>query len=505
MTQVPDHILQRLRTCTNFPTPPPVAMRVLHLAQDPEIELGLVADVVSADPAIAAKVMRIANSAMYARRRQSSNLRQALITLGLNATLTLALSFTLVSALNRPTGGFNFQAYWRRTILSAAWGKLLATELGRRDAEEVFLASLLQDLGMLVIDKLWPEVYEGIAPFKIEHARICQHEQNCIGSDHRSIGAALLKIWNMPAGLVQGVQHSHDPSAAGVEGEQKPFVRAVALSGILSEVWLDSRNDPVLRQVGMQAHKYLGIQPSRLGELFDHVREQLPVAEELFQMDLYDAAQLQDIADAAKETLMVHNLRQISHRENLEESKKILEEENIELKVENVRDPLTNAHNRRYFEQSLAREFQTAVKHAWPLSVIFVDVDRFKQINDGYGHQTGDTVLQAVAKLLRESLRDSDIVARYGGDEFVLLLPGTDAGLADQVGERLCAYIRNQSIEAPDGQHVGVTLSLGVATCDSHTRFDGPKELLAAADSALYHSKREGRNRHTCYETIQAA
>lgn len=505
MTQVPDQILQRLRTCTNFPTPPPVAMQVLQLAQDPEIELGRVADAVSADPAIAAKVMRIANSAMYARRRQSSNLRQALITLGLNATLTLALSFTLVSALNKPTGGFNFQAYWRRTILSAAWGKLLATELNRRDAEEVFLTSLLQDLGMLVIDRLWPEVYEGITPFKIEHTRICQHEQNCIGSDHRSIGAALLKIWNMPAGIVQGVQHSHDPSAAGVENDDKPFVRAVALSGVLSEFWLGSRNEAALRRVGQQAQKFLGITPNRLGEMFDLVREQLPVAEELFQMELYDATQLQDITDSAKEILMVHNLRQIGKKEDLEESKKQLEEENSELKVENLRDALTNAHNRRYFEDSLAREFETASKHAWPLSVVFVDVDRFKQVNDSYGHQTGDAVLQTVAQVLQEGLRDSDIVARFGGDEFVLLLPGTDTALADQVGMRLCEAIRNRSIQTTNGQRMGVTLSLGIATCDSQTRFDSPKALLAAADSALYHSKREGRNRHTCYETIRAA
>jgi len=505
MTQVPDNILQHLRTCTSFPAPPPVAIRVLQLARTPEIDLGRVADAVSADPAIAAQLMQIANSAMYARRRGSSNLRQALITLGLNATLKLALSFALVSALNRPYADFNFQAYWRRTILSATWGKLLATELGRRDAEEVFLAALLQDLGMLVIDKLWPEVYEGISPFKIDHARVCQHEQNCIGSDHRSIGAALLDIWNMPARLVQGVQHSHDPSAAGVEGEDKPYIRAVALSGILSDVWLGTRDDPAMRRVGQQAHKFLGIQPNRLGELFEHVREQLPVAEELFQMKLYDSGRLQDITDAARETLMVHNLRQIGRKEGLEPSRKMLEEENIELKVENVRDPLTNAHNRRYFEQSLDREFDTAAKHAWPLSVVFVDLDKFEQINDGYGHQTGDAILQIVAQLLRENLRDSDIVARFGGDEFVMLLPGTDAELADQVGTRLCEGIRARSIQTPDGQRVGVTLSLGVATCDSRTRFESAKELLAAADSALYHSKREGRNRHTCYETIRAA
>ena len=506
MSQIPEHIMHRLRTCTTFPTPPPVAMKVLQLAQNPDIDLGKVADAVSADPAIAAKVMRIANSAMYARRRQSANLRQALITLGLNATLTLALSFTLVQTLRKTTtGGFDFQAYWRRTVLSAAWGKLLASELGRRDAEEIFLASLLQDLGMLVVFKLWPEVYEGITPFKIEHPRICQHEQNCIGTDHRAIGSALLGIWNMPANLVQAVQHSHDPSAAGVEGDSKPFIRAVAMSGELSDVWLGARNDVVLRRVGQQAHKYLGIQPSRLGEMFELVREQLPVAEELFQMELYDAAQLQDITDAARETLMVHNLRQIADNNMLEKSKKQLEEENSELKTENIRDPLTNAHNRRHFEECLAREFETAAKHGWPLSVVFVDLDKFKQVNDGFGHQAGDAILQTVAQLLRDTLRDSDIVARYGGDEFVLLLPGVDATKADSVGVRVCEEARKRTAQTADGRQVGITLSLGIATCDSHNQFESPKALLAAADAALYKSKEDGRDRYTCYDRIRAA
>jgi diguanylate cyclase (GGDEF)-like protein len=450
--------------------------------------------------------MRIANSAMYARRRQSSNLRQALIVLGLNATLTLALSFTLVSTIRKSAPkGFDFQAYWRRTVLSAAWGKLIASETGRRDAEEVFLASLLQDLGMLVIDKIWPEVYEGIAPFKIEHARICQHEQNCIGTDHRSIGAALLGIWNMPKSLVQAVQHSHDPSAGGVESDDRPFVRAVAMSGELSDVWLGARNEVALRRVGQQAHKYLGIPAQRLGEMFEAVRQQLPVAEELFQMELFDAAQLQDITDAARETLMVRNLHQINEAQNLAKEKSELEEENSELKTENVRDALTNAYNRRHFEESLAREFETAAKHSWPLSVVFVDLDKFKQVNDGFGHQAGDAILQTVAQLLGESLRDSDIVARYGGDEFVLLLPGVDAAQADKVGTRICAAARSRTAQTADGKKIGITLSLGIATWDSHNRFESPKALLAAADSALYHSKRNGRYQYTCYDAIQAA
>lgn len=506
MSQVPDHILQRLRTCTSFPTPPAVALQVLQLAQDPDIGLGKVADTVSADPAIAAKVMRIANSAMYSRRRQSTNLRQALIVLGLNATLTLALSFTLVATLKRnTTQGFDFNAYWRRTVLASAWGKLLASETGRRDAEEIFLAALLQDLGMLVIDKIWPEVYEGIAPFKIEHSRICQHEQNCIGTDHRSIGAALLRIWNMPESLVRAIQHSHDPSAAGVDGEEKAFVRAVALSGELSDVWLSSHNEIALRRVAQQAHRYLGIQPNRLGEMFDSVREQLPVAEELFQMELFDSAQLQDITDAAQEILIVRNLHQIKDSEAAKQEKSALEKEHSKLQTETVRDVLTSAYNRRFFEKRLEDEFEAAKKNSWPLSLIFIDLDRFKQINDGHGHQAGDAILKTVADMLAETLRDSDTVSRYGGDEFVLLLPGVDTERANRIGTRICEAARTRKALIADDKQVGITLSLGIATCDAQHAFDSAQALLAAADSALYHSKRSGRDQYTCYDKIKAA
>ena len=434
MTQVPEDVVNRLKTCTNFPTPPPVAMQVIQLAQNPDIDLATVADAVSADPAIAAKVMRIANSAMYARRRQSSNLRQALIVLGLNATLTLALSFTLVATLRKnPPKGFDFDAYWRRTILAATWGKLLAGEFGRRDAEEVFLAALLQDLGMLAIDKIAPDVYEGITPFQLEHARVAQHEKTHLETDHRAIGAWLLESWNMPKHLVQAVQHSHDLSGGGVEADYREFVRAVAMSGELSDVWLATKNEQGIKRIGVEAHRHLGIVPNRLADMFETIQEQIPVAENIFEMSLFEEEHVQEITDNAREILMIRNLHALSEVATLQKKTSELEDQNEELKEESSRDSLTGVFNRRAFGEALGREFAAAGKHQWPLSVIFVDLDHFKQINDTHGHQAGDAMLRAVASLLTGSLRDSDIVARYGGDEFVLLLPGTDAEVVEKV------------------------------------------------------------------------
>jgi diguanylate cyclase (GGDEF)-like protein len=505
MVQVPEDISRRLKTCTSLHSPPPVAIKLMELASDRETALGTVADAIGGDPAIAVKVMRIANSKMYARRRQSANLRQALIVLGLNAALTLALTFTLVATLRKtPPKGFDFDAYWRRAILAGTWGKLLATELGRRDAEEVFLAAVLQDLGILAIEKIAPEVYGGISPFQLEHTRVTQHEKTQLQTDHRAVGAALLKDWNMPEQLSLAVQHSHDVTAAGVDGDMKGFVRAVAMSGDLADLWIGKRSEVAIRRSGLEAHCNLGILPNRLAELFDIIDEQLPVAEKIFEMELFQPDHLQEITEQARKILMIRNLHTIPENRDFEERKKALEIDRKGLQEDARRDHLTGVYNTRHFEESLTREFASAIEHKWPLSVVLVALDRFTAIKDINDCQAGDRLLQAVADMLKYSLRDTDVLARCGGDEFVLLLPGRDAAAADQVASRLMDSARGCTVAA-NGEKLHISLSVGTATQDSGGCFEKPADLLAAADQALSHSKRKGRNQHTAYAAIQAA
>ena len=157
------------------------------------------------------------------------------------------------------------------------------------------------------------------------------------------------------------------------------------------------------------------------------------------------------------------------------------------------RDPLTSLSNRRAGEVVLRRMHAEAQAHRRPMAVVFVDLDRFKVINDAHGHDVGDAVLVEVAARLQAGLRQGDMVARLGGEEFVLLLPDSDATAAEALSERLRAAIAAAPVESSAGP-LAITASFGVAVLDP-ARPVGVKELLKRADEAMYRAKREGRDR----------
>lgn len=188
-------------------------------------------------------------------------------------------------------------------------------------------------------------------------------------------------------------------------------------------------------------------------------------------------------------------VRKLEHR--LDKVSRITDRYQAQLKDLNARldeeartDLLTGLPNRRDMAQRIVEEMHRCRRSSGSFAILLADIDRFKQVNDTYGHPVGDQVIIHIANEMRSTLRASDLCARWGGEEFLMLLPDTGAEGAASIGQRLCDSIAS-SVYADDDCRISLTVSIGAAVCGSDDSFD---DLLAAADSMLYQAKCQGRN-----------
>jgi two-component system cell cycle response regulator len=190
------------------------------------------------------------------------------------------------------------------------------------------------------------------------------------------------------------------------------------------------------------------------------------------------------MAGNALENASLYESLEIAHAQLTEISKK---------------DPLTDVFNRRYLFERLEVEFARSVRKGTPLSIVLLDIDHFKRINDDFGHQAGDATLISIGRLLKESLRGQDLVGRYGGEEFLVVLPETDQEGSRLVAERIRSAVGDHAFQGVGQRHVTASLGAAVrAPGDTSTR--GVEALIAQADQALYEAKDSGRDRVICYQ-----
>ncbi len=162
------------------------------------------------------------------------------------------------------------------------------------------------------------------------------------------------------------------------------------------------------------------------------------------------------------------------------------------LRNQSVRDPLTGLFNRRYLEETMDREFSRARRSKQSCSILILDIDHFKKYNDTRGHDAGDALLVKFAQLVRETTRKEDIACRYGGEEFVVVLPNTPLDMAEKVGQKICDATRKMKVASGKESFGSVTVSIGVAAFPSHA--ETPEDLITTADAALYSAKEGGRD-----------
>jgi diguanylate cyclase (GGDEF)-like protein len=193
--------------------------------------------------------------------------------------------------------------------------------------------------------------------------------------------------------------------------------------------------------------------------------------------------------ETAQRDAEIHRLQKERLQSELDEHKRL----HAILEELATRDPLTNLFNRRHFMNLAEQEWKRAIRYQHPLCALMLDVDRFKQINDEHGHAAGDTALTSFANIIRSTLRSTEIAARYGGDEFIILLPETQPQSGLIVANRMCQTIKSYAVNTDSGR-IELTPSIGLAclTAKNTNRVRSLSELLNHADKALYMAKRAG-------------
>jgi diguanylate cyclase (GGDEF)-like protein len=183
----------------------------------------------------------------------------------------------------------------------------------------------------------------------------------------------------------------------------------------------------------------------------------------------------------------------------LEQAQATLQRQAAELTTLSRLDPLTQLFNRRYFEERFLAEFSRSKRYRSPLVLMMIDLDHFKQVNDTRGHPAGDKVLKEIAARVKHTLRDVDLVARYGGEEIIALLPETGPDEGRRAGERIRAAVSTQPVEVEGQAPLPVTCSVGLAWYPAR-QLEDHESLVRAADDALYRAKKGGRNRVAFHE-----
>lgn len=489
---------EALTRVESLPSLPAVALEVLRLAEDENAEFEAYAATLARDPALATKLLRLANSSLFGQPREVTSLAEATALLGLRTVQLMALGFSLVGALPRSGGApsFRHDAFWRRSLLFAVAARELAQRVDADLADEAFLCGLLSHLGQLVLAHALPDAYEDVVG-RCEDWPEAATERAVLGYDHRRVADHVLRTWGIPDVIRIPVVHGHD--GADVPGDAGPravaLARLAAVASQMVRVVCDADKGSALAAVH-RAGETLDLERQELDTLLLVLEHRAFEATAMLEVEIPEGESHWAILCRARHQMMELAIGTATDLERSERRSRQLEHEVRRLTHELARDGLTGLGNRQHFDEVLEAEVRSRLRRDVPgaLGLLVLDVDRFKGLNDGFGHPVGDEVLRVVAHAISGTSRATDVPVRIGGDEFGILVPHTEpAGLA-LFAERLRRFVGDLSIPVHGRVHT-VTVSVGGATlARAETPADG-KRLLEAADRELYRAKNAGRDR----------
>ncbi|KAA0013648.1 diguanylate cyclase [Billgrantia pellis] len=490
---LPDALRQRLADCRSLPSLPAAAARVINIARSPEPRLADYARAIEQDPALTLRLLSMANSAFYSRGGNPvTNGLDAVSRIGLDATLTAALSF----GLPRPgsSEALEYEYLCQRAVIAASAAQELAQHLCPHEAGQLFTTALLQDIGILALEAVDGERYTDHIPGIRQHQSLVDAELALYGCDHALVGAWLALSWGVPGPMAAGIIASHGPL---IDGD--PHCLCLRLSCRIADCWLAADSASAFSILLRQLASLASLDIVMLMTVMQDLQHRLPSLAKLFEITCPPAIDSLHLLAEAKELLFEQNLRMTMRLAEQQRELEALHASHVALDEQHRTDHLTQLANRTWLEKRLDQHFECARAADQPLSVIFIDLDHFKRINDRYGHRFGDEVLIHFAAALNNMVRESDIAGRYGGEEFLVIMPNTRRQYASLLADRIREYLATQPLARADGEALHVTASIGIADLEDGD-FDCAASLVDAADQAMYGVKRGGRDGVGHYE-----
>lgn len=483
----------------SLPTLPAVALDVLRVCDDPNAEIGELAEIVARDPMLASRVLQVANSAFYNRGGEVTSLQRAAMMMGLRSLKVVALGFTLTRGLPQrgAPAGFDLGRYWHRSLVDAVIARGLAQAIDPSAAEEAFVCGLLSEIGKLALAQAMPESYaaavaagDGWPSAEIERASL--------GFSASEAAELLLRSWGVPEVIVHGATYADRlarlPIEVGDHAQELTAIVGLAQVGT-AIVFGDQAGDTLMRFA--EAGRRLGLSAEAVDGLVSRLATEVDDAATVLAVDLPAGVTADSLLQQARLLLVSYAVdasAQLEHRTRRIEQ---LERDNAELEAHALTDILTGLPNRAALEAFLEQQVSLRLREELPgnLGVLMLDLDHFGAFNDAHGIEAGDVVLRAVAAALAAVARESDVLGRYGGEEFCLAVPHSTPETLTRIAERFRLAVEGLEIDLGAGAAARVTVSFGAAHI---AKAGGPEDaaaVIAAAEKALRRAKDAGRNR----------
>ncbi|MBL4698284.1 MAG: HDOD domain-containing protein [Phycisphaerales bacterium] len=483
-----DSLLQDVLSCSNLPSLPAVAVKLLELTSDPDVAMKDIAKLVQQDQALAAKVLKTVNSSFYGLSSRCGSIERAMGYLGLNTVKSLVLGFSLVETTKNAGEGFDLEAHWRRAIVGASGARKIAQVVGGVDPEEAFTAALFQDMGMLAafaaMKTRYTETIDGVP-----HRVLCGLEKETFGFDHAKVGTGLAEKWKLPEEICEAIRCHHDPD--DVLPSHESLARVVSLGAILTDAMDGKTAKSAIRKLERLTSLWYAKRAPDVESLIEEVAETSKTLAKMFDQNIGDFPDAAELMAQAQEQGIEHQVAQQRQAEELAKEASI--------------DGLTRVANRKHFDIELDRVYNEYLRSNKGFGVLFFDADKFKNVNDTYGHAAGDAVLIELAKRTSDTIGDMGVVCRYGGEEFAIIVPNATLDECAMLGEQVCSVIDASPFDLSmiEGMPatLRVTVSVGVSSVDAGKpgRLASGDQIVQEADECVYAAKEDGRNNVKVY------